>query len=345
MTNADGNPELVLTRLSDVVPERVRWIWPGYIPLGKLVTLDGDPGLGKSTLTDEFAAVITTAGQWPDGTNCEYPGAVLLMSAEDGLSDTIRPRCDAAGADVSKVYAVDGVPVVDVEGNVTLSPATLSDIAPLERAITMHSARLLVIDVLMAYLPSGIDSHKDQDIRRTLGRLAGLADRTGCTILLLRHLNKGKGGDPLYRGGGSIGIVGAARAGLLVAPDPDNPDLRVLASMKSNLGPKPKALSYRLVESVDHGVARVQWEGLSEHTAEALLADRPDSDANDVDVWLRDFLKHGRQKSNDVYAAAEAAGYSRDKAKRAKGRVGVLPIRDGAAGAWYWVLPQGSSTA
>ncbi len=137
---------------------------------------------------------------------------------------------------------------------------------------------MLVIDVLMAYLPTGADSHKDQDIRRVLSRLAALADRTGCTILLLRHLNKANGRDPLYRGGGSIGIVGAARAGLLVAPDPDEPERRVLASVKSNLGPTPESLAYRLVGAGDYDVARVRWEGQTAHTARGLLSEPADDD-------------------------------------------------------------------
>ena len=336
-----AEPEFTLTRLADVQPVRVSWLWRGWLPVGKLVTLDGDPGLGKSTLSDEFSAVVSTGGTWPDGTVCDHPGAVLLMSAEDGLADTVRPRLDAAGADVTKVFAIEGVPV---DGEGTLRPPTLGDVQLLDRAIVANSARLLVIDVVMAYLPTGTDAHKDQDIRRVLNRLSSLADRTGCTILLLRHLNKAKGGDPLYRGGGSIGIVGAARAGLIVAPDPDDSDVRVLASVKSNLGPAPEAMSYRLVGSGEHGVARVQWEGVTTHTARELLAEpSSDSDRDDVDRWLAAFLKGGRQTSNDVYAAAEGAGYSRDKAKRAKSRLGIDAVRDGQQGAWYWSLPQGST--
>lgn len=94
-----------MTRLSDVKPERVSWLWPGRLPLGKLVTLDGDPGKGKSTLALTFGAIVTTSGVWPDRTRCEYPGDVILMSAEDGLADTVRPRLDAAGGDRTRVHA------------------------------------------------------------------------------------------------------------------------------------------------------------------------------------------------------------------------------------------------
>lgn len=320
-----------LTTLSDVQPERVSWLWPGRIPVGKLVTLDGDPGLGKSTLALEFAATISTGGAWPDGSRCEHRGAVLLMSAEDGLADTVRPRADAAGADVSKVHAIEGVPIVDEDGERTLRPPTLADLAALEDAITRTGARLLVIDVVMAYLPDGTDSHKDQDIRRVLSRLAALADRTGCTILLLRHLNKSSGRDPLYRGGGSIGIVGAARAGLLVAADPDDPERRVLASVKSNLGAAPDSLAYRLVGSGDYGVARVQWEGATNHTASALLAPSDDADdRREVDGWLRDYLEaEGKANARDVIRDGKLAGFSEDQVKKARRRIGAATIRQG----------------
>lgn len=320
-----------LTTLADVRPERVSWLWPGRIPVGKLVTLDGDPGLGKSTLALAFAATITTGGAWPDGSRCEHHGAVLLMSAEDGLADTVRPRLDAAGADVSKVHAIEGVPIVDEGGERTLRPPTLADLAALEDAISRTGARLLVIDVVMAYLPDGTDSHKDQDIRRVLSRLAALADRTGCTVLLLRHLNKASGRDPLYRGGGSIGIVGAARAGLLVAPDPDDPERRVLASIKSNLGAAPDSLTYRLVSEGDYGVARVQWEGVTTHTARALLAPAEDSDdRREVDGWLRGYLEaEGRANARDVIRDGKLAGFSEDQVKKARRRVGAESVRQG----------------
>jgi hypothetical protein len=297
--------DLKIITLADVEPERVQWLWPGRIPVGKLVMLDGDPGLGKSTVAIDVGATVTTGGFWPDGSVCNHPGAVLIMSAEDGLADTVRPRCDAAGADVTKVHAIEGVPIVSEDGEVTLRPPTLADVVALENTIKRTGAKLLVIDVIMAYLPGRADSHKDQDIRAVLSRLSALADRTGCSVLLLRHLNKTGGRDPLYRGGGSIGIVGAARSGLLVAPDPDDPERRVLASVKSNLGPAPDSLAYRLVESGDYGVARVQWEGVTAHTARTLL-DPPDRD-DDNGLDFHDYTAEFRQSWLHLYLKDAAA--------------------------------------
>lgn len=342
----DDEPQLTLTCLSDVEPENLQWIWPGWLPKGKLVTLDGDPGLGKSTLALDIGATVTTAGSWPDGTRCEHPGDVLLLSAEDGLADTTRPRCDAAGADVSRVHAIEGKSYLDPEtGKRYLSPLTLANVTDIGDAMSRVRARLLIVDVLMAFMPSGTDSHKDQDIRRVLSALAAAADANECTVLLLRHLNKAKGGDPLYRGGGSIGIVGAARSGLLVAADPDDPTRRVLASVKSNLGVKPNSLVYRLVDSPDHGVAHIEWEGASNHDAHGLLSSSQDDDPDaksarrDVDEWLGKLLADGPVESNTVYGAADSAGFSKDKAKRAKSRMRVEAYKDTGDGPWFWRLP------
>jgi len=339
---------LVLTRLSDVKPEPVEWLWQGRIPAGKLVTLDGDPGLGKSTLALAFAGIVTTGGSWPDGTKCVHPGGVLLLSAEDGLADTVRPRLDAARADLTAVHAVEGVPVVDENGERTLRPPTLADVAALEQAVTEKGARLIVVDVVMAYLPAGTDSHKDQDIRRLLSRLAGLADRTGCTVLLLRHLNKASGKDPMYRGGGSIGIVGAARAGLLVASDPDDPERRVLASVKSNLAPPPESLAYRLV-GTETGVARVQWEGATPHTATDLLRPRPDDDESharsDAEKWLEDYLiATGGATSKETKRDAAKEGIAERTLHRARESLGVAVSHRGFPRVTWWEHPSGANT-
>lgn len=219
--DAAAPPRLRVVRLADVTPERVSWLWPGRLPAGKLVVLDGDPAVGKSTLALSISATVTTGGRWPDGTRCAHLGDVVLLSAEDGLADTVRPRLDAAGADVTRVHAAQGYPDPECPG--TLVPPTLADVAGLRELVMRVGARLLVVDVLMAYLPGGTDAHKDQHVRRILSRLATMADETGCTVLVLRHLSKGVGGSPLYRGGGSIGIIGAARGACSLRPTPTIP--------------------------------------------------------------------------------------------------------------------------
>ena len=344
MTRNDDTPPPGFTtvRLSDVRPEPVSWLWRGRIPLGKLATLDGDPGVGKSTLALTCAAIVSTGGMWPDRTECDYPGDVILMSAEDGLADTIRPRLDAAGADVTRIHAVQGIRLSEAEPDVLRMPS-LGDIAELRDVILSTGARLVIIDVLMAYMPSQVDSHRDQDVRHILARLSALAESTGCTILLLRHLNKGKG-DALYRGGGSIGIVGAARVGLLIATDPDDADLRVLAPLKNNLAAAPPSLTYRLVPDDLRDVARVQWVGETTRSAAELLSERDPDGAttlNEATGWLEDYLlQEGPCWSKDVKNAGQKEGHSQRSIERATRQLRVVVREKGFPRQTFWEMPQ-----
>ena len=335
-----------LVTLSDVEPERVSWLWPGRLPAGKLVVLDGDPAVGKSTVSVTLTAHVTTGEDWPDGSPCPA-GNVLVLSAEDGLADTIRPRLDAAGADPSRVHALTELRYVDEDGNSRSRSVTLADVASIEQAVTQHTVRLVVVDVLMAYLPGRVDSHRDQDIRTVLSELAAMAERTGCCVLLLRHLNKATGGNPLYRGGGSIGIVGAARAAMLAAVDPDDDTRRILAVTKSNLAAMPPALAYRLTDSPEHGCARVEWLGETEHRAADLLGRQEDDDErterDEAVEWLLDYLtdRGGQAKAGDAIKAAAVDGINKTTLHRARKRAGIASEKDGLHGGWMWRRPLG----
>lgn len=339
----EPEPSPAMQRLSDVDPERVEWLWPGRFPTGKLVLLDGDPSLGKSTLALTFAAHVSTGKPWPDDESCSL-GDVIVMSAEDGLADTIRPRLDAAEGDPARVHALTAVPTVTEDGEVRYRPPTLADTTYLRRAIKQTRARLLIVDVLMAYLPGKVDSHRDQDVRTVLHQLAAVADEARCTVLLLRHLNKASGGNPLYRGGGSIGIVGAARAGFLVAKDPEDDARQVLACTKSNLAATPPSLTYTVVADPDTQAARIEWGGSSPHAAAALLAD-PGSDderseRDEAAEWLTAYLidegRAGVAKAGEVIKAAARDGIPKTTLTRARKRAGVTTEKAGFGGGWLW---------
>jgi hypothetical protein len=348
--------DLKITTLADVEPERVEWLWNDRLPRGKLVVFDGDPELGKSTLGLTFAAVITTeyetedgmmGGLWPDGDRCEYSGHVIIMSAEDGLADTVRPRLDAAGGDPGKVHSIDAAIAIDEEGNQVERAITLADVDRLNRAIRYYDAKLVIVDVLMAYMPDARDSHRDQDVRSIFAPLSRIAADTGCTILVLRHLNKGRGGNPLYRGGGSIAIVGAARVGLLVAkcPTTDDDTLCAFAVQKNNLSPKPDTLTYRIVECTN-GAGQIQWVGTTDKPIREMLADAErdqDEDGSDngtdvytvaheCEMWLTDFLTDKSVRRSEVVAAGMAKapngpGFSLSAINRTASKLNVV-IKD-----------------
>jgi hypothetical protein len=272
-------PTAVSVRLSAVVPEVVRWLWAGRFPLGKLALVDGDPGLGKSTMLLDIAARVSRGDAMPDGSHGDVVGAggVVILQAEDGLADTIVPRLLAAGADLDRIEAFTFMAEpaeTDHEGR-TRKPAHdrlphLADVQGLADVIARIEARLVIVDPLVAFLPPRIDSNKDSEVRQGLSGVVGLAGVSGCCVVGVRHLNKASALSALYRGGGSIGIIGAARSGLLVASDPDSPARRVLAPLKSNLAPIAPSLAWHLEASAG-GVAHVVWEGVTELSATALL--------------------------------------------------------------------------
>lgn len=342
----EPGPGPVVVRLSDVTPERVEWLWHGYLPRGKLVTLDGDPGLGKSTLALDWAARVSTGSPWPDGDRCPA-GGVLLLSAEDGLADTIRPRLDAAGADTTRVFALSSVPYTDDDGSrYERMPVIPRDLAVIEQLVEHHGVRLVVVDVLMAYLDGQVNAHRDQDVRRALTPLGKLAERTGACVVVLRHLNKATGGPVLYRGGGSIGIVGAARVALVsvIDPDDDTEQRRILAVAKSNTSRRPPARTYRLTEDPERGVAFVDWQGVESRPLAELMAHRDDPDErterDDAAAWLADYVTAagGRVRSADAKRDGRVAGHSDRTLKRALRPAGVVPVREGFPSSTWWVL-------
>lgn len=330
----------ILVPLQDVEREPLSPLWDGYLYRGKLHLVEGDPGLGKSTLALDIAARVSRGAEMPDGAPGIAPAGVVILSAEDGLADTIRPRLEAAGADLSRIVAQIGVS--DRPGDM---PALPTDRDALETAIRQVSGALAIVDPLVAYLDPHVNSWRDQDVRRALGPLMALAQSTGCAILCIRHLNKSASTHAVYRGGGSIGLGGAARVTLLVAADPDNEQQRVLATVKNNLSPEAPSLAFRLVPEEAAGVARVKWLGESEHRPSSLLAvpqmpeDRSAIDEA-VDV-LRQILADGPLPATTVQREARDAGISAATLKRAKRVAGARAVRVGGLGTeghWEWRL-------
>ncbi len=326
--------------LEKVTVEKVEWLWRNWIALGKIAILDGDPDLGKSTLLLDIAARVSRGWAMPDGSAGNPPGTVLLMTAEDGVSDTIKPRLMAAGADLARVRALEAVKEADGERPFMIP----EDLDVIEEEVKTHKARLVIIDPLMAFL-GGVDSCKDQDVRKALYRVKQLAERTGAAVIAQRHLNKGgAGGKAIYRGGGSIGIIGAARTGALVAEDPDDEHCRVLASQKNNLGPRPRSLRYRL-EPLPEGVCRVAWLGESDHKADKLVAQAEGEEEKgavaEACTVLEEILEQGPQTVPAIKAQTAQAGLAWRTVERAKKKLNVKSFKDGfgGEGSWKWKLP------
>jgi 5S rRNA maturation endonuclease (ribonuclease M5) len=327
---------------SNVAPQSVAWLWPNHIPLGKVALFDGDPDLAKSTVSLDLAARVTCGSLMPDGMSAGCPpGGAVVVSLEDGIADTIRPRLEAAGAALDKVRIVSTIKGADGTEH---TPTLPTDLPHIEAAIQDVEAKLLVLDPLVAMLGTGTNSYRDQDIRRVLAPVAALAEENSVAVICIRHLNKSGGQNPKYRGGGSIGIIGAARAAFLFAEKPGEEGHYVFAPVKGNLWRgKPDALEYSVEDR--NGQPVIKWHGASVHSAVSLLA-QPDSAEEpgalaDAKSFLIECLQDGPHEYGQIFREAKQAGIAEKTLRRAKSQLRVKSQKVGIGNGqhWEWSLP------
>jgi putative DNA primase/helicase len=336
---------VILVCGNDLTPEPVRWLWPGWLALGKLHILAGAPGQGKTTIAIAMAATVTIGGRWPDGTRCE-PGNVLIWSGEDDPADTLLPRLLAAGADRARCHFVIGT---RIDGAIqSFDPAR--DMAALERmAQQIGGIKLLIVDPVVSAVAG--DSHKNTEVRRALQPLVDLASRLNAAALGISHFSKGgAGADPASRVVGSIAFTAVARVVLVAAKvkSEEGEDRRILARGKSNIGPDDGGFEYHIDQAEPlPGIhaSVIAWGAAVAGTARELLhePDGQDSEGKTaVDAaadFLRQALAEGTTPANTVKAEAASAGVSWASVRRAADSLGVKKQK-GDGGAWYWSFPK-----
>lgn len=246
---------LRIIRMSDVELTPVEWLWKPYLPFGKLSVLQGNPGEGKTYFAMHLAAACTNGKLLPNMERME-PFNVIYQTAEDGLGDTVKPRLIEAGADLDRVLVID-----DSDVQLTLSDERI------EKAIIENNARLVIIDPIQAYLGADVDMNRANEVRPIFMRLGQVAQRTGCAILLIGHLNKAAGMQSLQRGLGSIDIAAAVRSVMFIGKLKHDPTMRILTHEKSSLAPPGVSLAFSLG---DEGGFR--WVGEYDITADEMLS-------------------------------------------------------------------------
>ncbi|ADU26818.1 AAA family ATPase [Ethanoligenens harbinense] len=314
--------ECKIIAMSDIAAEEVRWLWYPYIPYGKVTIIQGDPGEGKTSFVLAMIALLTRGEPLPEEAAGGEPVNVIYQSAEDGLADTIKPRLERSGADCSKVLVID-----ESQKDLTLCDARL------EQAILETGARLIVLDPMQAYLGDQVDMHRANEIRPMFKRLCRMAERTGCAVILIGHMNKAQGLKASYRGLGSIDFRAAARSVLLVGRMKDSPDIRVVAHDKSSLAPEGRSIAFAL--DAENGF---QWKGFCDTTVNELLAG--EGTVQTKTMRMEEALKTMLTKPvsvEEVFRRAKELGISERTVNIAKKNLGVGSVKSGNQ--WYWTAP------
>ena len=311
---------------SAVTQRKVEWLWYPYIPYGKLTILQGDPGEGKSTFMLNIAALLTKGKEMPDGFHVTEPQRVVYQTAEDNLADTVKPRLVTAGADCSRIAYI-----VDED-----SPLTLED-DRIEKVIQQTNARLFILDPLQAYLSQDSDMFSAGRMRQQLKRLADIAAKYKCAIVVIGHMNKASGEKNLYRGLGSIDIAAIARSVLMISRDRNDSSIRYMFPVKSSLAPEGSTIAFSFNQKTG-----LRWIGKCQVGREQIEdCDIDDSKRALARRIVLEMLCEQDTRSRDILNKLKLMGISERTINTAKKELGVTSYRKD--GAWFWHLEEQSN--
>lgn len=333
MDNRRDEPNLKLINMEQVEVEKIDWLLYPFIPFGKVTIVQGDPGEGKTTMVLQIIAKLTKGeAVLPSGSDEPAleaktvdlePVNVIYQTAEDGLGDTIKPRLLSAGADCSRVMVID-----DNDQALTMMDDRL------EEAIIKTKARLVVLDPIQGFLGAAVDMHRANEIRPLMKRVAVLAEKYHCAIILIGHMNKNSNGKSSYRGLGSIDFQAAARSVLIVGRIKDEPEIRVVCHVKSSLAPEGKSIAFRLDK--DTGF---EWIGEYDISADDLLSgDNRGKKIHAAKEFLQEVLASGSVAQTKVAEEAESRGIKKKTLWNAKKELEINSVKIGNQ--WFWMLPE-----
>lgn len=340
VSQGNNTSQLEIICMDDIEMKPINWLWPERIACGKITVIAGNPGLGKSQITAALAAIISKPLSWPDSDMFADAGNIIILSAEDDPSDTIKPRLIAAGADQKRCHVIYAVNTFK-DGKEGIRNFDLTqDISRLGDAIEkIGNVRLVVIDPISAYL-GDTDSHNNADMRGLLAPLSAMAAAQGAAIVLVTHLSKSKDQEVMLRVIGSIGLIAAARSGYAVVPDSEKPEIRYFVPIKNNIGNDKDGFSFHIQSvTLPEGIetSKILWhDGLV--NAHKILNPENKPKANDAQVFLQELLSPAPLPANDVFEHGEGAGYSKATLRRAAKKMGVKRKKDGMEGGWLWSL-------
>jgi hypothetical protein len=342
---ADAETRTLVRRRIDQFERRdVEWLWDPFVPLGMITLICGDKAVGKSSVGLDMAARISTGRVWPRFGNSKEQraplGSVIILCKENDISRIIRPRLEAAEANLKKIYIL-GYEVPDDPDQVDPLERLDNTAQLLEQQIReIGDVKLVKVDPITDYV-GNIDMYRDNHVRTLLNPLGRLASRYNLAFLNILHLNKKEDLSPRYRGMGSVAFRNVSQSTMMVALDKDTPGRRFLAQDAANLCEQTRAVSFSM-QRVD-AYHRVAWddEWHDVDLEEIMAADRHGSKVERAQTLLRDWLADGPVFVDTLKEKAEAANIGWRTMQTAKQKIGVITDRGafGGAGQWKWRLP------
>ena len=319
---AGTRTELQMIKMSEIQSQEVAWLWFPFIPYGKLTIVQGDPGDGKTTLVLNIAAKLSKGEGLDSKMKLTEPLNVIYQSAEDRLADTVKPRLETAGANCENISVIDE----------SIKSLSMID-ERLEEAVIRTKAKLLILDPIQAYLGGGMDMNRANEARDMTKKLATLAEKYQCAIVLVGHMNKAAGNKAAYRGMGSIDFFAVARSVLLVGRVEGEANIRAVVQIKNNLAAFGHPKAFELSEDGFH------WLGDYEITADEVLGGIAPK-ANKLEQakrLLREVAEtNNAMQSNEIFNLAEEQGISRRTLENAKMELSIRAKR--INNSWYWKL-------
>lgn len=314
--------EKIYDYFSNIKGREVEWLWYPYIPYGKLTVIQGDPGEGKSTFMINVASILTNGGRFPDGKESGGKSTVIYQCSEDDLADTVKPRLEAAGADCSRVAFID-----DEQGGLNLGDDRI------EITIKETGARLMILDPIQSFMCQDGDMQSASRMRSTMGRLARIASKYRCAVVLVGHMNKGSGNKNLYRSLGSIDIVAIARSVLMVERDAAEPEVRHVYPIKSSLAPEGPSINFRFDDT-----RGFMWAGTGEKVCDIAETVPVLKKVELAQECLMDMLSEKAVPCSEIMEVMESLGISKRTVLTAKKELGIISEKTGMA--WCWRMPE-----
>ena len=313
--------QLKIIVMDTIEREEIKWLWKPYIPYGKITIVKGNPGEGKTSLILKLASELSL-GRCFGEDELREPINIIYQTAEDGLADTVKPRLEDSGADCKRIMVID-----DSEDSLSMNDVRI------EAAIRTTGAKLLILDPLQAYLGDKVDMNRANETRDITKRLGTIAEKTGCAVVLIGHMNKGSGAKAAYRGIGSIDFFAIARSVLLVARIPENPNIRALAQIKNNLEKEGSTVAFEIKDNI------FNWVGEYDISIEELLSGFSQGNKSlKAESFLKDLLtEEDSYPASEIFAKGKTLGISKRTLENSKQELGIKSIRVGTG--WHWKLP------